>query len=451
MCIPKAKGGLGFKDLKKFILALLAKQGWKIITQPHSLFVRVMKEKYFPKGEFMSVGLCSYPSYTWCSIWDIRYTVVSDLINRDTTTWKQDSIRSLFGEEQLKNILSIPLVCSRPQDELIWRGDNTGVYTVKSGYKWVIIMGILYYIMKFHLLSLQSYGVLWYQVICILMWRIANEFIPTLHNLRIRKLVVNTLCPLCQANEETVSHLFRDCTFMQQVLRGMGATNTTCNREPNWKKWLETEFDSQNTEACKIRSIVYWAIWYNRNKIYHEGTREQVNEIVAFINAYYAEIAFMREFLKNANGVNDSVWKPPDDNIIKINFDASLNQHTRRSNIPDLVMAEARACLQAITMAEEMGFQDICVEGDALTIICKVNSLEENKSNISNMIKEIKGRTPKFRRLSFKYVPREANKTAHGIVIEGRRYENSQYWMEKVPHAVERLVNRDKGSGDDDG
>ncbi|TYH08087.1 hypothetical protein ES288_A08G287600v1 [Gossypium darwinii] len=408
MCIPKAKGGLGFKDLTKFILALLAKQGWKIITQPHSLFVRVMKEKYFPKGEFMSVGLCSYPSYTWCSIWD--------------------TIRSLFGEKQLKNILSIPLVCSRPQDELIWRGDNTGVYIVKSGYKWVIIMGILYYIMKFHLLSLQSYGVLWYQVICILMWRIANEFIPTLHNLRIRKLVVNTLCPLCQANEET------------QVLRGMGATNTTCNREPNWKKWLETEFDSQNTEACKIRSIIY-----------HEGTREQVNEIVAFINAYYAEIAFMREFLKNANGVNDSVWKPPDDNIIKINFDASLNQHTRRSNIPDLVMAEARACLQAITMAEEMGFQDICVEGDALTIICKVNSLEENKSNISNMIKEIKGRTPKFRRLSFKYVPREANKTAHGMVIEGRRYENSQYWMEKVPHAVERLVNRDKGSGDDDG
>ncbi|KAH1032211.1 hypothetical protein J1N35_044385 [Gossypium stocksii] len=65
MCIPKAKGGLGFKELSKFNLALLAKQGWKIITQPNSLFTRVMKARYFLIEEFMSAGLGSYPSYTW--------------------------------------------------------------------------------------------------------------------------------------------------------------------------------------------------------------------------------------------------------------------------------------------------------------------------------------------------------------------------------------------------
>ncbi|KAA3470979.1 reverse transcriptase [Gossypium australe] len=42
MCIPKANGGLGFKDLKKFNMPLLAKQGWKIITQPHCLFTRAL-------------------------------------------------------------------------------------------------------------------------------------------------------------------------------------------------------------------------------------------------------------------------------------------------------------------------------------------------------------------------------------------------------------------------
>ncbi|KAK5811006.1 hypothetical protein PVK06_026323 [Gossypium arboreum] len=182
LCIPKANGGLGFRDLEKFNLAMLAKQGWKIITQPHCLFARVMKAKYFPRGDFLSAGLGSYPSFTWQSIWsarqiledgigwrvgngesiniwsdswvpiprsgrvqcqniDIRYTTLSDLIDKDTITWKQDTIRSLFGEEQLKSILSIPLVSSRSHDQLIWRGDNIGEYTVKSGYKWINATG----------------------------------------------------------------------------------------------------------------------------------------------------------------------------------------------------------------------------------------------------------------------------------------------------------------------
>lgn len=72
MCVPKTKGGLGFKNLSKFNMALLAKQGWKIIMQPDSLLARVMKAKYFPKGDFMSARVGSYPSYTWRSIWGAR-------------------------------------------------------------------------------------------------------------------------------------------------------------------------------------------------------------------------------------------------------------------------------------------------------------------------------------------------------------------------------------------
>ncbi|XP_016690590.1 uncharacterized protein [Gossypium hirsutum] len=294
-----------------------------------------------------------------------------------------------------------------------------------------------------------------------------------MHNLRAHKLVVDTLCPICRAEEETVSHLFRDCTFTQQVQRELGVTNSTTNRESNWKKWLALEFENYSNEACKIRAISFWALWYNCNRISHEGIRERAHEIVRFINAYYSEITQMGEILKNRQETKRFVWEPPVDDAVKINFDASFNQHSRRScslviarnkeglvmasctysweNISDPVIAEAMACLQAVTMAEEIGFQDICVEGDALTVIRKLNSTKEDRSCISSMIQEINGRTPNFRRMCFRFVPREANKAVHGMAMEGWRYDNPLYWMEEVPRAVEGLVNCDRSGRDDGG
>ncbi|KAA3461389.1 reverse transcriptase [Gossypium australe] len=166
MCIPKTKGGLGFKEFSKFNLALLAKQGWKIITQPNCLFACVMKAKYFSKRRIHECRLSIWGARQlleegigwrigngnavniWNDAWlpglgngrvqgqniDIRYSKVLDLIDKETTTWKQDTIQALFGEEQLESILLIPLARSEPKDVLIWRGDNTWVYIVKSGY-----------------------------------------------------------------------------------------------------------------------------------------------------------------------------------------------------------------------------------------------------------------------------------------------------------------------------
>ena len=68
MCKSNFYGGMGFRNLQAFNLAMLAKQGWRILTNPNSLMARVYKAKYFPHVDVLNSKKGSNPSYAWRSI-----------------------------------------------------------------------------------------------------------------------------------------------------------------------------------------------------------------------------------------------------------------------------------------------------------------------------------------------------------------------------------------------
>lgn len=65
---PKKKGGLGFRDLHLFNLAMLARQGWGILNNPGSLCVQILKAKYFPTTNILECEERNGMSYSWRSI-----------------------------------------------------------------------------------------------------------------------------------------------------------------------------------------------------------------------------------------------------------------------------------------------------------------------------------------------------------------------------------------------
>ncbi|KAF5458627.1 hypothetical protein F2P56_022644, partial [Juglans regia] len=77
--LQKGKGGLGFRDLESFNLALLAKQGWRLIKYPDSLAAVVFKEKYFGHSSFFEARLGRQPSFLWRSIWSARDLLLEGL------------------------------------------------------------------------------------------------------------------------------------------------------------------------------------------------------------------------------------------------------------------------------------------------------------------------------------------------------------------------------------
>lgn len=66
--MKKSEGGMGFRKLHDFNLALLGKQAWRLITRQDSMVSRVYKARYYPDGNFLNAKLGSNPSYVWRSI-----------------------------------------------------------------------------------------------------------------------------------------------------------------------------------------------------------------------------------------------------------------------------------------------------------------------------------------------------------------------------------------------
>jgi hypothetical protein len=79
---PKNCGGMGFREMHLFNLALLGKQGWRLITNPNSLCAQVLSGRYYPTGDFMSAVAPRTASRTWRAILAGREALVAGLIKR---------------------------------------------------------------------------------------------------------------------------------------------------------------------------------------------------------------------------------------------------------------------------------------------------------------------------------------------------------------------------------
>lgn len=68
LCLPKSLGGLNFRNIEGFNQALVAKQVWRVFTNPNSLISQFLKSLYFPNSSILEAEGGRFPSYLWKSM-----------------------------------------------------------------------------------------------------------------------------------------------------------------------------------------------------------------------------------------------------------------------------------------------------------------------------------------------------------------------------------------------
>nr|KYP76960.1 hypothetical protein KK1_021223 [Cajanus cajan] len=220
LSMSKEHGGMGFRNLYGFNLAMLGKHGWKFLTNQDAIVTCVFKAKYFPRGDFLGANLGHNPSFTWRSIHASQVVVrggmrwcignglcikpwvdpllrqqgkpssrvyeeirIADLIDFENDTWKFDLINRIFNQHDIDAIKDIPLLQLDEADTFMWNLNRKGSYSVKSAY---------YLIMESLLCNFISrvpgdWKKLWALPIShnmkILLWRLLRDCLPSRQHL----------------------------------------------------------------------------------------------------------------------------------------------------------------------------------------------------------------------------------------------------------------------------
>lgn len=66
---------------------------------------------------------------------DANLSVVSDLIDNESRTWKSDVVRNNFTAPDTDAIFNIPLRRGGGEDFWAWNWEKSGTYIVKSSYR----------------------------------------------------------------------------------------------------------------------------------------------------------------------------------------------------------------------------------------------------------------------------------------------------------------------------
>ncbi|KAG8478637.1 hypothetical protein CXB51_028481 [Gossypium anomalum] len=341
-------------------------------------------------------------------------------------------------------IQGIPLPSVPQEDCLVWSGERSGIYSVRSGYRLLLQQPTL--LSSRHDMSPENQPTLlssrhdafkkiWATrcppKIKIALWKFVHGFVATRPCLYNRRVGNNPSCSRCNFDHETVNHVLRFCAKVRDVWVMLGYPLHVLS-------WiLKMHHVTKHNEIC----VTMWAIWFARNRM-------SVGEIVSFIRSYCVEFVFV---IHTNNGVVSDIqvqWSPPPARLNQKKAAAGVVIRDENGKIlgacckityPVLSVfaAEVVAVIHELRFAKELDF----LLGDSRSVIRKINNHEQDFYEVSILTWSANEIAKEFHACAFHFIGRSGNKTTHAIVQEGLSRGEDSYWVKKAPALVEAAAS----------
>ncbi|MBA0628933.1 hypothetical protein Godav_023563, partial [Gossypium davidsonii] len=92
-----------------------------------------------------------------------------------------------------------------------------------------------------------------------------------------------------------------------------------------------------------------------------------------------------------------------------------------------------------------VGFSDVVLEGDSLSVIQRIQSKCEDKSLIGAYIRDCRELGQGFNTCFFSHIPRSANEVAHVLATMGLKSGEQSCIKDGIKECAREVVERDKG------
>ncbi|XP_062028495.1 uncharacterized protein LOC133744394 [Rosa rugosa] len=377
LCLTKHEGGMGFKNLYAYNLAMLAKQGWRMITNSQSLIAQIFKARYFPNCSFWDAEL-EAPSFSWRSILEGRpvlkagtkwrigdgsqvhiwndawipncpsylihrpenttFERVSDLIDHQNQTWNFASVSTLFNPNVVHHILSIPLPRNSMHDQLIWSYEKRGFFTVKSAY-WAAREQVLGSALA-TTSSGNPFKELWRRLwrtkvpgkVHICVGRACNNLLPTRERLLSKGYKGDVHCLLCNHVCESTAHLFCKCPIALDILSAAPfSLQHTLLPNLNFKEWMLEQSLHLKAEVFEKLVMIIWGLWRNRNAKLWENKMQTVTDIKLGCFTWLEDFQKASKPALQTAMQTTKIWKPA--SALKLNVDGAYLEHRIKGGV----------------------------------------------------------------------------------------------------------------------
>ncbi|XP_062154522.1 uncharacterized protein LOC133862691 [Alnus glutinosa] len=305
--------------------------------------------------------------------------------------------------------------------------------------------------------------------ILLFIWRACNEILPTKNNLYKRKVVTDQLCPMCGSEAESVSHALWRCGSAQAIWGSCRGPIQKCSTgAEEFLRVFADLCDKLDDRNLEYFGAIAHKIWSRRNRVVFRGAILPPNILIreAFdLVEEFRTTNLQVETLGQGEQSTRVGWSKPEENRIKINWDAALDggrklmgigiiarDHQGRvraakceilPHVRDPVAAEAIGARSAVSFGCFMGFQSVDLEGDAREIILTLSNLEEVDSVHGHFLAETRQMLGSLVSWKVSHVRREGNKAAHSLAKLALSKQCNQVWINSCPSELVYVVNAD--------